>query len=106
MEVRILKGLERGEFVSADSKGLSDPDRVSERVGAGEANEWQVVSAGKKWSWESWMGCEQEFHFESVPAGETPTPPFFVSVASKGVRFFVNPLDATLVGWLVSVASE
>ena len=37
-------------------------------------------------------------------ADETPTPVFFVSVASKGVRFFVSLLHATLVGWFVSVA--
>jgi hypothetical protein len=32
------------------------------------------------------------------------TPPVFVSVASKGVRFLVSPLDATLVTIVVSVA--
>jgi hypothetical protein len=37
-------------------------------------------------------------------AGETPTPAFFVSVASKGVRLLVSLLDATLVGWIVGVA--
>jgi hypothetical protein len=31
---------------------------------------------------------------------------FFVSVASKGVRFPVTRLDATLAGWFVSVASK
>jgi hypothetical protein len=42
--------------------------------------------------------------FGNGVADETPTPVFFVSVASKGVRFFVSALDATLVGWFVSVA--
>jgi hypothetical protein len=31
---------------------------------------------------------------------------FFASVASKGLRVTVNPLDATLMGILVSVASK
>jgi hypothetical protein len=44
------------------------------------------------------------FHFGNGLASENPTPLFFVSVASKGVRFSVSPLDATLVRWLVSVA--
>ena len=35
-----------------------------------------------------------------------PLPPFFVSVAFKGVRFCVSLLDATLMRRLVSVASK
>jgi hypothetical protein len=35
-----------------------------------------------------------------------PHPPFFVSVASKGVRFSITPLDATLVGRLAGAASK
>jgi hypothetical protein len=38
--------------------------------------------------------------------GAARTPLFFVSVASKGLRIRVNPLDATLMGILVSVASK
>jgi hypothetical protein len=36
----------------------------------------------------------------------TPTPVCFVSVASKGFIFSVNPLESTLVGMLVSVADK
>jgi len=35
-----------------------------------------------------------------------PPPGFFVSVADKGLRHSVSLLDATLMGWLVSVASK
>jgi hypothetical protein len=51
-----------------------------------------------------WSDCKSEFHFGNNVVGETPTPLFFVSVASKGVGFFVNPLNATLAAWFVSVA--
>jgi hypothetical protein len=34
------------------------------------------------------------------------TPVFFVSVASKGLSFPVNPLESTLMGILVSVADK
>jgi hypothetical protein len=36
----------------------------------------------------------------------TAPPGFFVTVAFKGVRFCVSPLDATLVEWRGSVASK
>jgi hypothetical protein len=35
-----------------------------------------------------------------------PSPCFFVSVASKGFSFSVNPLESTLVDARVSVASK
>jgi len=41
-----------------------------------------------------------------VVFGTGPSPLFFVSVASKRLRFPVNPLFATLVGMLVSVADK
>jgi hypothetical protein len=50
-----------------------------------------------------WDVCRSEFQFGDGLVGGLP-PVFFVSVASKGVRFPVSPLDATLAGWFVSVA--
>jgi hypothetical protein len=54
--------------------------------------------------------------FEEVASGEwrvanrrdvpPSSPRFFVSVASKELRVSVNPLDATLMGILVSVADK
>jgi hypothetical protein len=38
--------------------------------------------------------------------GWAPAPVFFVSVASKGVRFPVKPLESTLMGILISVADK
>jgi hypothetical protein len=38
--------------------------------------------------------------------GSWTSPPDFVSVAFKGFRFSVSSLDATLMSWLGSVASE
>jgi hypothetical protein len=38
--------------------------------------------------------------------GWDPTPLFFVSVAFKRLRFSVSPLEATVPGLLVSVASK
>ena len=35
-----------------------------------------------------------------------PSPRFFVSVASKGVRFSVSLLFATLARWSISVADK
>jgi hypothetical protein len=35
--------------------------------------------------------------------GEGGTPPFFVSVASKGLKYCVSPLESILVRWLASV---
>jgi hypothetical protein len=37
---------------------------------------------------------------------DAPTPVFFVSVASKGVRVSVSLLFATLAGWSISVAAK
>jgi len=37
---------------------------------------------------------------------EVPPPAIFVSVAFKGFRFFVSPLNAILAGWSVSVADK
>jgi hypothetical protein len=37
---------------------------------------------------------------------DTPTPVFFVSVASKGVSLAVSLFFATLAGWSVSVAGK
>ena len=41
-----------------------------------------------------------------LAAGDRPNPPDFVSVADKGLSIFVSLLDATLMGWLASVASK
>jgi hypothetical protein len=38
--------------------------------------------------------------------GRGPTPPIFVSVATKEVRFFVSRLGATLTRGIASVASK
>ena len=45
--------------------------------------------------------------FWEDPCGRwTPSPCFFVSVDSKELSFPLSPLDATLVGWCISVASK
>jgi hypothetical protein len=54
-----------------------------------------------------WKKREQvhpAFHYPTLECG--PHPVFFVSVASKGFSFSVNPLESTLMGILVSVADK
>ena len=53
-----------------------------------------------------WGDCRSEFRFGNNLVSGDPTPMFFVSVASKGVRFSVSLLDATLASRRVSVASN
>jgi hypothetical protein len=38
--------------------------------------------------------------------GQTPSPRFFVNVASKGFRISVSGLESTLMGGCASVASK
>ena len=42
----------------------------------------------------------------TTPKGGAPTPLFFVNVASKGFSSSVSPLDATLAGKTINVASK
>jgi hypothetical protein len=42
----------------------------------------------------------------AVPQGASPTPVFFVSVASKGFSHSVSLLFATLAGRCISVAGK
>ena len=83
--MRILKGLQRNDFVSADCKEVT-------REFPGSADSKGVSEKESQPSW----GRE-------LPR---PSSVFLLGVVNKGVRVSVNPLNATLVGWFVSVASK
>src|SRR5712692_5748682 len=58
--------------------------------------------------WREWKNCYRDRLESQIGTGWylDPSPRFFVSVDSKGVRNYVSLLESTLRGYLTSVASK